>query len=391
MVIVLAVLRHWHARPTTQPTQVSKAAQAQLPQPAKPPAVARKPEIAQPGGTDLCGVGSVSLDADDPSAAYRYVGALSKQAATRWLSALRNSDDYRARAMGLFLDGKITDGAVQSMTEPTREALVQLAVGTGDPAVYAMAVNACHSSDAADGACQQISLSAWARLDADNAVPWLLVAGAARARGDSAAEAEAFAHAAEAHKTDGYNDSLYAFAEPAIPQDVTPLERWYFAFELLGLESITREPQYTVAGQHCSAEAMQDSGVRQQCETLAELFVTHGSVLLDLAEGAVIGERAGWPIERVNGLRQERDALMQAGAQAVSAGNEQRWSCHGVELGNAFMSQRVRLGELGAAQDLLARSGDTVQDLARKHVERTQQLLRDARQREAKMPTDAAP
>ena len=114
-------------------------------------------------------------------------------------------------------------------------------------------------------------------------------------------------------------------------------------------------------------------------------------MLLDLAEGAVIGERAGWPIERVNGLRQERDALMQAGAQAVSAGNEQRWSCHGVELGNAFMSQRVRLGELGAAQDLLARSGDTVQDLARKHVERTQQLLRDARQREAKMPTDAAP
>jgi hypothetical protein len=95
--------RHAYSRPAAQPTQVPKAAQAQLPQQlAKPAAIARKPVVAKAGGTDICGVGRVSLDADDPSAANRYVGALSTQAATRWLSALRDSDDYRARAMGLF-------------------------------------------------------------------------------------------------------------------------------------------------------------------------------------------------------------------------------------------------------------------------------------------------
>ncbi len=68
----------------------------------------------------------------------------------------------------------------------------------------------------ADGACRQLSLQRWARMDPDNAVPWLSLAGKARGRHDSAAEADAFSHAATAHKSDSYSDSVFAFAEPPL-------------------------------------------------------------------------------------------------------------------------------------------------------------------------------
>jgi hypothetical protein len=131
--------------------------------------------------------------------------------------------------------------------------------------------------------------------------------------------------------------------------------------------------------------------VRQQCDALAELLVTQGKVLLDFAEGAALGARAGWSIERVHRLKQERDALNQALAQQVPAGNEERWSCQGVELGNAFMSQRVQLRELGAAQEAFARSGESVQDLARKQAEVVEKLLQEARQRQPQTPIESVP
>jgi hypothetical protein len=116
--------------------------------------------------TEICGLGQVPLDAGDASAAARTVGELSKRTAGRWLSALLGSNDYRARAAGLFLEGKITDGVgVEPIAESTRDALVQLAVSAGDPAVYSMAVSACNTYAApANGACQQISLRGSMRM-----------------------------------------------------------------------------------------------------------------------------------------------------------------------------------------------------------------------------------
>src|SRR5262249_3197170 len=151
-----------------------------------------------------------------------------------------------------------------------------LAAGSEDPAVYAIALSMCGPADRADtsSACRQLSLERWARLDADNAVPWLLLAGEARVRHDSKAEADAFGQASKAHKVDSYRASLYAFSEPALPQDVTPLERAYLATEVIGVEAALPSPQDRAASQHCSS--MRDDNVRQECDSLAELLVTKG-------------------------------------------------------------------------------------------------------------------
>ncbi len=324
---------------------------------------------------EFCGLGKVAFHADDDLAVGRYLGGLSKPVARRWLAALLNSDDNRARAAGMFLEGKIDGAGFQPMAEQTRDALVQLAVGSGDPAVYATAVSACNTyRDSAKGACERISLLAWTRLDPDNATPWLLVAGNANAQGNAAAAADAFSHAARAGKVDSYNFSLLAYAEPELPQAATPLERWSMAINANGMEATIEMPQYRIASQHCSAVSLEDNGLHKQCSELAEVFTSKGTNLIDFGFGAGLGRRAGWPEERVAGLFRERDALMQVMMQAVPTGVDNQWNCSAVELGNAYVRELVQLGELGAAREALDRSGETVQELAQKWREFLEKL-----------------
>jgi hypothetical protein len=163
------------------------------------------PKANGTGTVEICGYGQVQIDKNDSIAIFQQVVALTKGAGTRWLSALQNSGDLRARVAGLLLEGKVTGGdSLHPVAEQTRNEVVQLAAGAGDPAVYAMALSMCGTSAVtdADSACRQLSLQGWARMDPDNAVPWLLLAGKARASHDSATEADAFSHAATAHRID---------------------------------------------------------------------------------------------------------------------------------------------------------------------------------------------
>jgi hypothetical protein len=362
------------------------------------PPVTRPADIPPPKaeGTatvEVCGYDPVPIDKRDASAIFQQVGALTKGASARWLSALQNSDDLRARVAGLLLEGKLTGGdSLRPVAEQTRNEAVQLAADAGDPAVYAMALSMCGTAAAADAesACQQLSLQQWARMDPDNAVPWLLLAGKARALHDNTAEAEAFGHAAAAHKIDSYGDSVFAFAEPELPQDVTPLERSYLATEVMGIESGVRLPQYSVASQHCSTNAMQDSTVQQQCNSLAELLVTKGANLLDLALGRSIGARAGWPSERVKNLALEQHALMQALMQQAPSYDDKMWTCDAVSRLNAYEIRRVRLGELGAAREVLERSGETAEEMAQKYTEYVDNIRRNVlRQQRQNSPETA--
>jgi hypothetical protein len=343
---------------------------------------------------EICGFGQVALDPTDPMAASRYVGARTQKAAQNWLSALLNNDDYRARAAGLFLEGKI--GGVPQMlpmTEQARDSLVQLAVGTADPAVYATALYACGAKygDPADDSCGQVSADGWARLDPDNAVPWLLLAGKARDRHDDVAEAAAFGRAAKASMSDSYVYSMYTFAEPELPSDLTPVQRSYLAVEVIGIEGATGHTEFHAASTHCSTEAVQDSNVRQQCNSLAELWVTRGTTLLDFGMGASIGARAGWPARRVNGLKMELHALMQVIEETGPAGADDTWSCDAVQRSNAYVSRMARMGEMGAARDALEHSGQTVPELAQKQADYLEKIRREGEQRQSAAPADPSP
>lgn len=397
-ILVIMVVAILIVRGRSQPKAIASIEPPTRMPAASPPVGAPHANSAPPRANsastlEVCGYGQVPIDKNDASAIFQRVGALTKGAGTRWLSALQNSGDLRARVAGLLLEGKVTGGdSLRPVEEQTRNEVVQLAAGSGDPAVYAMALSMCNTVAATDAesACRELSLQQWSRIDPDNAVPWLLLAGKARSRHDSAAEAEAFSHAATAHKIDSYSDSVYAFAEPELPQDVTPLERSYLATEVIGVEAAIGLPQYSVASQHCSSNAMQDSKVQLQCKSLAELLVTKGTNLLDLALGKTIGARAGWPSERVKELVLEQHALMQSIIQQAPSDNDKMWTCDAVSRANAYVIQRVRMGELGAARDGLERSGETIEEMAQKYNEYTDNLRRDALRQEQQKSPDAA-
>jgi hypothetical protein len=384
------------ARPAPPPQSVAAAVSPPaLPKPQAPRWPASMPtakadapkKVDHSGEIDVCGVGKVKLDRDDWTATGKYFDGLIKKSRMRWLSALRNSDDYRARAAGLYLEGMLDLDAPQKYSEAARDELVQLAVGTKDPAVYALAYTKCIKAGediVSPGACPQLSLDDWTRADSDNAIPWLQLAAKARREGDGAAEAAAFDHAARAHQYESYNWSLFSFAQAAIPGDVTAVDRWYLTTAVIGVEAAMPTP-YQPLFQYCSRDAMADATARRQCNALAELMVNKATTLTEFSVGKSLGARVGWPAEVVDHLTQEMQASMQAILQMTPSDPdpEQQWNCDSVARGNAYMSEWDQLGERGLARQAIERSGETVAELSRKYNERMAKWARDAQSRDA--------
>jgi hypothetical protein len=381
--LILWGIGHWLASQREQPQPPEIMTRA-------PPTIARPTSrittnasgvparTAQTSEIEICGIGKVRADPDDPGAA-KFVTALTQETLLRWIAALRNSDDNRARAVGLYVENILDRDVPQMTREDAQNELVQLAVGTVDPAVYALAYSKCNSGfdgQSPTAACGLLSPQGWAQRDPDNAAPWLAVAARAQQESNPAAEADAFAHIAKAQKYDPY-DSLLAFAELESPADATSLERRVVENDMIGIEATIPAPIRPTFGR-CAVEAMRDPAVHQQCAALAELFASTGKTLMDLAFATSLGSRLGWAPERLKSLKQRFYAAMGTLEQAIPAGDGKEWSCRSVERGNAYMAERMRLGELGAAQELIDRSGESIPELARKYQESLAESLRRA-------------
>jgi hypothetical protein len=320
---------------------------------------------------EVCGMGKIHVDRDDWTATRKYLDALTNNSRLLWLATLRNSDDYRARASGLYLEGIMDRGSPRKAAEAARNELVQLAVATKDPAIFALAYIKCIKAGgdfASQDACPQLTLDDWTRADADNAVPWLQLAARAHREGDGTAEAAAMAHAAQAHQYQSYTWSVFSFAQAAMPKDLTPTDRWILTTQVIGVEAAMLAP-YQPLFQYCSREVQSDIAVRRQCDALAELMVSKATTLLDLSVGKSLGARVGWPVERVDSLTQEVNASMWAINEMAGMDPKQQWSCDGVARGNAYMSQLGELGERGLARQAIEDSGETLAELSRKFDE----------------------
>jgi predicted PhzF superfamily epimerase YddE/YHI9 len=87
-----------------------------------------------------------------------------------------------------------------------------------------------------------------------------------------------------------------------------------------------------------------------------------------MAIGQALGARVGWPAERLQALRLERDAMSQAlKPMAAAAGTE--WSCAQIERETRWVLDVSQFGEIGAARMLIARTGQDVAALAKQYGE----------------------
>jgi hypothetical protein len=304
-----------------------------------------------PASVEECGITELPPPDADVSESYDQVIAAAPEAHKRWEAALLDSSDSHARAVGLLIRRfELLRAGSPVQAEESRDELVQLAAGAGDSALYALAVGQCRKSPAdADtaGACQRISLSEWARLDPDNAEPWIAIAQAASRRNDTQAEAVAFARAADTHKIDNESASLLSFGLAELPQGITPAEKMSLSIELIGFESAWGGPELSEIAHYCSIEALRGDETHKECDAVAELLVNHGGTILNLGLGVRIGERVGWPSERVKEILREREALFR-----LIPDERHSWSCETVYRTNEFIDKRTQLGELGALRDI---------------------------------------
>jgi hypothetical protein len=204
-----------------------------------------------------------------------------------------------------------------------------------------------------------LSHEQWVTIDPDNAAPWLHLAEAASARKTD--PAEAMHHAARAKYIKSYWGSLHALVMGAQPPSTPPLDRTLMAVDAagvsVGMPLLSLGPTLS----YCSTAALRDANRRQSCDALADLFTNRGDALLDLTTGRALGERLGWPAERLATLRDEKDAL--TGAQAEQLDPVEQYSCAGIERQVAYFADVARRGELGALRESLRRSGQSIEAL----------------------------
>jgi len=350
-VIIFIGFKGWYGALLSRPSQV----QSRIPRDTVSAESPLQPRYSKAEPLDVCGFGTVKVRSTDHTVVHQFLGEMTEEASSRWRSNLLNSTDNRARGVGLLLKDRASgDGEIAMPSKESQESLVKLAETSADPAVYAIAVRACNAYTGEDlgGFCQKLSLATWARLDSDNAIPWMLLGNQARSRGDQDAEAAAFMEAAKATRVDSYGDSLFGFAQTEIPADATPLERSFVAEDLLDYEAAWPEPQYdSFAQDYCMTSSLPDPGARQTCDALAQLLVSKGTKISDIWLGMKLGSRVGWSPARIEDLDREIRALSISHPLI-----DEYWDCFNVGLFNDYMALRAQLGEVGTARSDLTRA-----------------------------------
>ena len=289
----------------------------------------------------------------------------------RVLVAIRNRGGEWPEAVALSLETSVAargasetcEGAGCSAQEALRtsatrrvDSLALMAVGSGDARVYMLALNACASRQAAPAACQSLSPERWAQLDPTNAAPWFAMAARAQQAKDAPALSEAMQGAARATYSDTGWAQLPALVVANAPSDDAAVPAaLQLAAEVAGGQSAALQSAPLVMD-YCRDEVLREPHRRQICSDIAELLATRSATLTDRTTGATIGRRLGWPQERSETLRVERDAV----AQFNQAGNADAIGCDGMRRTLAHVREVGQFGEFAAAQRAIANSGKTL-------------------------------
>jgi len=305
---------------------------------------------------DVCGVGRVQVQSDGRPDPKDLVDRTNTQrlldAAAASLAA--NGKDLD-RAVGLLVTSvhaaRIEPKDGTRMTDESRQQLARLAVASRDPAAYALAFYACGLAArvaGTTGACTQISAAHWALLDPDNAVPWLYEADAAQRRNDPKGVDDALLRASQAKTLRPYIETPLRLIDAPAMRSAPPLSVGAVSMSLLGISSALPRPNLQLVSQYCARTAKGAAERNQVCGGLAEALGERSTVLISMRLGAVIGERAGWPAERVAAIRTRRAALQQAQTEAID--RKDPYSCAAIERNRHYLTAYARYGEVGAVE-----------------------------------------
>ena len=229
---------------------------------------------------------------------------------------------------------------------PRLDALVQDAVSSSDPRVYALAYGLCSHASAAGTGCQQLSARQWANLDPGNAVPWLFLFNQAASAGDLSGEQEAMAHMAASARFDQRSYAVAgAIAEKLPDDDATLAAKFDLIQQSISLSASGWVP-YSSLVVACRDKAGGDVNRVQQCEAVSDLLFDHADSLLSRSVGGALFKQATGDSSHLDAAHAELRAISAHSPPAASDS-----PCNGMRDMMKRMLRNASLGEVEAARE----------------------------------------
>jgi hypothetical protein len=384
----------WHFTSFTGAPTLTEAAAARWPFAGLFAGSLEEPKPTAASGTmvEVCGVGQVAIDPDEPFPAA--ISQLLLKQPTPSLDAavdaLTTSGKPDDRAIGLYLRWlnrvvKAREAASNEACEKDRQCQANLnaigqAAGAADKALLRAHLVSSRDGlsrsllkqlcDPDDRDCKLGAAQRWAEADGNNALAWLAVASAALST-DRETIDRALARAAGASRAEHYYHRL---GLPAASENVLAaqsFERMTAQLASMGVVASWSIDNYVALSSSCSVKEIQQPRRREDCERVLTVLFEQDSTALgrNLAAG-LGGQRFGWPADKQQRIRDLMDADLEALERLGELDPKRMFGCGAAEQVSISFQDLVKHGEIGAMQRRVARSGATVEALARALRER---------------------
>ena len=222
--------------------------------------------------------------------------------------------------------------------------LIKLAETTNDPDVYAMAFHQCQKKKA-EG-CSNVTAEQWAKLDPDNAVPWLAIAGGAIQRKDATAGDAALEKFASLPKLNSRKPPLADLLQSEQIQSLAPMTKTNVGFSLMATNGSLILYDLGRFGKYCGLDFTTSDKRKEICGLVANRFADQDEDWVTKLMGRNIGERAGWPTSRTSAIQTEFDENQRLWIEEFS--DPKMLSCDGLAGLNQRAIDTLKLGEIGA-------------------------------------------
>jgi hypothetical protein len=238
------------------------------------------------------------------------------------------------------------------------------------------------AGESASDGCGLLSNAQWARIEPDNAVPWLYAAADAGQRHDRGALEAALSRASQARYSDPHWDQVSRVLASDALASQPPAVQIQLAISLLGIQAALafREPG-VVLTQYCGVAALADPNRVQTCGDLAATLIERGRTEIEVWIGAKIAERIGTTDPRFSALLDEAYAVRWQGSQwlkSMQQGEHRLLSCDSLQVLRHNAAAQVHLGESGRLRQELAASGVSTSQAAERWRAERRRLLQQS-------------
>ena len=287
-----------------------------------------------------------------------------QQARLSLLDKLRatGGDFGRTAATWFALRGLDAPAPGEPAFDAARDAVAQAATTSNDPKVYALAFGLCQlretSATPITGACQLIDARQWARLDPQNASPWMYILSDAAQRKDRATQDEALFRIASAQRSETYSMALpgvIANADGAEP--ATTVAAMAMATDAMSVATSLSFPGYQALVAACRGNELKDANRRQNCEAVTTLMTERSDSIMERLIGTRMSIALGAPEARLDEVRGAYYAFATNYNLGVLTSEGAALDCDSMHRNLRRLTQLATVGEAQTAREWARQSG----------------------------------